>query len=239
MEQSETVVTTVTIGQRGRLILPAQVQRATGITQGARVAVRTAPDGTITIEPLWAVRARLRATYSPLLTDHLPLYPARLHAGGLGVDADPGDLGPVLHPLPERDPGSGRRVYRDDQRVVVTARAVLAWLTAGPGSLVEYALPNAVLPEAGVGELITVLARAGAHQDADALLAELAVIGLRLPSPAKYRTTLAEDTAIALELTQDAVRAGYTITLPDALCAATALRLEAPLVAADLLTPAS
>ncbi|MFD8023933.1 hypothetical protein ACFV6G_26360 [Streptomyces lavendulae] len=32
MESSETVVTTVRIGQRGRLILPVQAQRASGIT---------------------------------------------------------------------------------------------------------------------------------------------------------------------------------------------------------------
>ena len=240
MEQTETVVTTAKIGQRGRLILPAQVQRATHITQGTLVAVRTAPDGTITIEPLWVVRARLRATYAPLLSAHLPVGPARLHGGGCSVDAaDVTDLGPALQPLPERDPGSGRRAFRDDQRLVLTARAVLAWLSAGPGDLVDSVLPYAVLPEAAVTELITTLARAGAHQAADALLADLSVLGVRLPGPAKQRATLAEDTAIALELTQDAARAGYTLTLSDALCGAAALRLEARLVAADLLTPAS
>ncbi|MEV8103158.1 hypothetical protein [Streptomyces sp. NPDC088135] len=236
MEQRETVITTARIGQRGRLILPAQVQRATGITQGAVVALRTAPDGTITIEPLRAVRARLRATYTPLLTGHLPTGPAQLHVGGR--DADPDDLGAVLQPLPERDPGTGRRVYRDDQRLVLTARAILAWFTASP-HLVENALPYAVLPEAAVTDLITTLAQAGAHQRADALLADLAVFGVRLPGPAKHRATLAEDTAVALELTRKAAQLGYTLTLADALCAATALRLEARLVAADLLTPAS
>ncbi|MDH6580767.1 hypothetical protein [Kitasatospora sp. MAP5-34] len=32
-------------------------------------------------------------------------------------------------------------------------------------------------------------------------------------------SAVAEDTAVALELTQDAVRAGDALTLPDALCA--------------------
>lgn len=238
MEQRETVVTTARVGQRGRLILPAQIQRATGVMQGAVVALRTAPDGTITIEPLWAVRARLRDTYTPLLAGHLPTGPALLHAGGRDTDpADLTDLGPVLQPLPERAPGSGRRVYRDDQRPVLTARAVLAWFTSSPGDLVEDALPYAVLPEAAVTDLITTLAQAGAHQHADALLADLAVLGVRLPGPAKHRATLAEDTADALELTQTAAKAGYVLTMADALCAAASRRLEAGLIAADLLTP--
>ncbi|MEU9338885.1 hypothetical protein AB0D49_38015 [Streptomyces sp. NPDC048290] len=38
MERRETVVTTARIGQRGRLILPAQIQRATHITPGAASA---------------------------------------------------------------------------------------------------------------------------------------------------------------------------------------------------------
>ncbi|MFB7126427.1 hypothetical protein [Kitasatospora sp. NPDC056273] len=41
---------------------------------------------------------------------------------------------------------------------------------------------------------------AGAHVRADNLLAELAVLGVRQPGPAKHRATLAPDTALALEL---------------------------------------
>lgn len=239
MEQRETVVTTARIGQRGRLILPAQIQRATGVMQGTLVALRTGPDGTITIEPLWAVRARLKATYAPLLAGHLPANSARLHAGGRGLDpTDLTDLGPVLQPLPDRDPGSGRRVYRDDQCLVLTARAVLAWFTSSPGDLVEDALPYGVLPEAAVTDLITTLAKASAHEHADALIADLAVLGVRLPGPTKRRATLAEDTALALELIQTAAQAGHVLTMADAVCAATSRRLEAGLVAADLLTPA-
>ncbi|MFJ6791980.1 hypothetical protein [Streptomyces angustmyceticus] len=120
---------------------------------------------------------------------------------------------------------------------MLTARAILAWLTSSPKDLVEDALPYAVLPEAAVTDLITTLAQAGAHQHADALLADLAVLGVRMPSPAKHRATLAEDTAVALELTQTAAQARYTLSMPDALCAAAARRLEAGLIAADLLTP--
>ncbi|MYX18407.1 hypothetical protein GTY67_34225 [Streptomyces sp. SID8374] len=238
MEPSETVVTTVRIGQRGRLILPAQAQRATGIGQGTQVALRTGPNGSITIEPLWAVTNRLRAEYTELLDDQLPVGPALLFAGGRQVDPDDlTDLGPALHHLPDRDPGSGRRVYRDDRGPVLTSRAVLAWLTAEHGALIADALPYGLLPEAGVSDLVTHLARAGAHERADALLTDLGVLGLRMLGTAKNRATLAEDTAVALELIRTADTAGYLLTMPDALCAAAARRLEAGLVAADLLAP--
>jgi bifunctional DNA-binding transcriptional regulator/antitoxin component of YhaV-PrlF toxin-antitoxin module len=240
MESSETVVTTARIGQRGRLILPVQAQRATGIAQGTQVAVRTGPNGSITIEPLWAVTNRLRAEYTELLDGHLPAGPALLFAGGRPVDPDDvTDLGPALHQLPDRDPGTGRRVYRDDRGPVLTSRAVLAWLTAGHGSLIADALPYGVLPEAAVTDLITALARAGAHERADALLSDLGVLGIRMPGPARNRAVLAQDTAMALDLIRTAAQAGYTLTTPDALCAAAARRLEAGLVAADLLAPAA
>ncbi|MFY0516041.1 AbrB/MazE/SpoVT family DNA-binding domain-containing protein [Streptomyces anulatus] len=239
MESSETVVTTVRIGQRGRLILPAQAQRATGIAQGTQVALRTGPNGSITIEPLWAVTNRLRAEYMELLEGHLPAGPALLFAGGRRVAPDGlTDLGPTLHHMPDRDPGTGRRVYRDDRGPVLTSRAVLAWLTAKHGTLVADALPYGVLPEAGVADLVTILARAGAHERADALLTDLGVLGVKMPGAARKRATLAEDTAVALGLIRTADTAGYVLTMPDALCAAAARRLEAGLVAADLLAPA-
>ncbi|MFK0181797.1 hypothetical protein ACIQVR_38260 [Streptomyces xanthochromogenes] len=99
MESSETVVVaTARIGQRGCLILPAHAQRAIGITQGTQVAVRTGPNGSITIEPLWAVTNCLRAEYTQLLHGHLPAGPALLFAGGRHVDPDDvTDLGPALH----------------------------------------------------------------------------------------------------------------------------------------------
>ncbi|MFE3610419.1 hypothetical protein [Streptomyces goshikiensis] len=238
MESSETVVTTARIGQRGRLILPVQAQRASGITQGTQVAVRTGPAGSITIEPLWAVATRLRTEYTELLDGHLPAGAAVLFGGGRPVDpGDLTDLGPVLHQLPDREPGTGRRVYRDDRGPVLTSRAVLAWLTAEHGTLIADALPYGVLPEAAVSDLVTHLARAGAHERADALLTDLGVLGVRMPGPARNRATLAQDTALALELIRAAETAGYLLTLPDALCAAAARRLEAGLVAADLLTP--
>ncbi|MEW1551342.1 AbrB/MazE/SpoVT family DNA-binding domain-containing protein [Streptomyces tsukubensis] len=240
MEQPETFTTTARIGQRGRLILPAQVQRALRVTQGATVALRTEPDGSLVIEPLWVVRNRLREKYAELLADHLPAGPAQLHGGGRDSTeaSEPAELGPALQPLPERGPGTGRWAYRDDARLVLTARAVLAWVAVGPG-LVENALPYGVLPEAAVEDLVTVLVRAGVHEHADALLADLAVLGVRVPGPAKQRATLAQDTAVALKLIEEAARAGYVLTLPDARCAAAAVRLEARLIAADLLTPLS
>ncbi|MFE4360426.1 hypothetical protein [Kitasatospora sp. NPDC056800] len=119
--------------------------------------------------------------------------------------------------------------------MVVTARAVLAWLGSGPGSPLDSWLDHAVLPEPAVTELVTALARAGAHDRADALLAELAVLGVRQPGPAKHRATLAADTAAALELTARAASAGVDLTMPDALCTAAAHRLGIPLLAADLL----
>ncbi|MET8831628.1 hypothetical protein ABZX40_37850 [Streptomyces sp. NPDC004610] len=59
---------------------------------------------------------------------------------------------------------------------------------------------------------------------------------VRVVGPAKDRAQLAEDTAAALELIETASRAGHGLTMPDALCAAAARRLEVGLIAADLLT---
>ncbi|MFD8023934.1 hypothetical protein ACFV6G_26365 [Streptomyces lavendulae] len=183
---------------------------------------------------------RLRAEYTELLVGHLPVGPALLFAGGRHVDPDDlTDLDPALHQLPDRDPGSGRRAYRDDRGPVLTSRAVLAWLTAEHGDLIADALPQGVLPEAAVTDLITHLARAGAHELADALLTDLGVLGVKMAGPARNRATLAEDTAAALDLIRTADAAGYLLTMPDALCAAAARRLEAALVAVDLLTPAA
>ncbi|MER5353376.1 hypothetical protein ABT093_23955 [Kitasatospora sp. NPDC002551] len=227
------VIATAKVGQRGRLILPTQIQRAARITEGALVAIRTADDGTITIEPLWAVRDRLRTTVEPLLTGHLPTGPARMLTGGhLPEDENPGPLPAALRPLPDSTRISP---HGGDQRVVFTARAVLAWIGGGPGSREASWLGQAVLPEPAVAELVTVLARAGAHDRAEAVLAELAVVGVRQPGPAKHRATLAGDTALALELTAQAAAAGVDLTMPDALCAAAAHRLGLPLLAADLL----
>ncbi|MGW7448151.1 AbrB/MazE/SpoVT family DNA-binding domain-containing protein [Kitasatospora sp. NPDC054795] len=227
------VIATAKVGQRGRLVLPTQIQRAARITEGALVAIRTADDGTITIEPLWAVRDRFRSTVEPLLTGHLPTSPARLLTGGhpFPENENPGPLPAALRPLPD----SARISPLGDQRVVFTARAVLAWISGGPGSRAASWLGQAVLPEPAVTELVTVLARAGAHDRADAVLAELAVVGVHQPGPAKHRTTLAADTAHALELTAQASVAGVDLTMPDALCAAAAHRLGLPLLAADLL----
>ncbi|MFD4791765.1 hypothetical protein ACFWN1_32980 [Streptomyces sp. NPDC058459] len=129
---------------------------------------------------------RLRAEYTELLDGHLPTGPALLVAGGRHID--PGvvtDLGPALHQLPDRNPGTGRRGNRDDRGPVLTSRSVLAWLTAGHGTLIVDALPYGVLPEAAVADLVTHLARAGHHERADALLTDLGVLGVRMPGSAK------------------------------------------------------
>ncbi|MFE3875469.1 AbrB/MazE/SpoVT family DNA-binding domain-containing protein [Kitasatospora sp. NPDC059146] len=230
---TEPVIATARVGQRGRLVLPTQIQRAAHITEGALVALRTASDGTVTIEPLWAVRDRLRESFAPLLAGYLPTDPAQMLVGG--------------HPLPENDASGplptallplsdGIRISpASDQRVVFTAGAILAWIGGGPGSRANTWLYQAVLPEPAVTELVTVLARAGAHEQADTLLAELAVVGVRQPGPAKHRATLAADTALALELTAQAADGGVDLTMPDALCTAAARRLGIPLLAAGLL----
>ncbi|WP_457541831.1 AbrB/MazE/SpoVT family DNA-binding domain-containing protein [Streptomyces filamentosus] len=245
-------VTTARIGQRGRLILPAQIQAATHLRQGVRVALRTGPDGTVTIEPLWTLRNRLRAVYGPLLAGHAPAGPVLPYVGGRGLDPDalpdpaglphlaaPGTaLRPVLAQDPQ-DPRAFQRLYEEGQPAVFTARAVLAWFTAPDDShRTACLLSHAVLPEAAVTELATALAQAGIHDRLDALLAELGALGVRTPGPARQRTTLAQDTAVAVDLTKAAAEEGWTLTLADAMCAAAALRQEAWLAAADLLTTA-
>lgn len=59
------------------------------------------------------------------------------------------------HPLPDDEapgplPGRARLVPVGEQRVVVTARAVLAWIADGPDSQVNTWLDRAVLPEPAV-----------------------------------------------------------------------------------------
>ncbi|WP_327075503.1 AbrB/MazE/SpoVT family DNA-binding domain-containing protein (plasmid) [Kitasatospora purpeofusca] len=227
---TEPIAVTARIGQRGRLILPVQVQRAAHITEGDPVVLRTTTTGAITLEPLWAVRQGLRHTFAPLLADHLPAEPALMLAGGHPL---PDDTPP--HPLPDALRHLPAGVPTGEKRVVVTASAVLAWIKSGPDSRVNMWLDRAVLPEAAAGELVTVLARAGAHERADHLLAELALLGVRRPSTAEHRTALAADTAHALDLTARAAVAGLDLPMPDALCAAAAHRLDAPLLAAGLL----
>ncbi|MFD4392625.1 AbrB/MazE/SpoVT family DNA-binding domain-containing protein [Streptomyces sp. NPDC058495] len=251
MEHTDPVtVTTTRIGQRGRIILPAQVQAATHIRQGVKVALRTSPDGTITIEPLWTLRTRLRATYGPLLTGHAPAGPIVLHIGGRDLEPedlpDPAGLprltGPGMTTLcpvlgqDAHDPRAFQRLYGEGQPVVLTARAVLSWLTTPDDHRTDSLLACAVLPETAVTDLVTTLAQAGIHDRLDALLADLGALGVRVPGPAKHRATLAHDTAVAVGLTKTAAKDGWTLTLADALCAAAALRLEAWLAAADLLT---
>ncbi|MEV7602945.1 AbrB/MazE/SpoVT family DNA-binding domain-containing protein [Kitasatospora sp. NPDC089797] len=234
MTQRQTVVTTAKIGQRGRLILPAQIQRAALIGSGDTVAVRTSEDGTITIEPLWAVRNRLRATFTVLLDGHLPAGPARMLVGGTTLTKTAGPLPVPMRPLSPASP-EDRAVVPGDCQAVFTARAVLAGITGEHTSRMDLWLSRAVLPESAVTELFTILARAGTHERADALLADLAVLGVQIPGPAKHRAHLAEDTALALELTAEAAREGVEVPMPDALCTAAAHRLGVPLFAADLL----
>ncbi|MFF7995057.1 AbrB/MazE/SpoVT family DNA-binding domain-containing protein [Kitasatospora xanthocidica] len=241
MTQNKAVVTTALVGQRGRVMLPAQVQKATNVVQGTKVAISTAPDGTITIRPLWAVQQRLREDLAPLLAGHLPASAAGLRVGGRPVPAEQPEPG---GPLQELTVSKGTALFQspplwEDKRAVFTARAVLAWLAADQRALVDTFLPHAVLPEAAATELVTTLARAGAHQHADRLLTDLGLLGVQRPSTAEHRATLAEHTALALELTADAARDGFDVTLPDALCAAAAVRLHLPLFAADLLSPAA
>ncbi|KOV13308.1 hypothetical protein ADK60_29885 [Streptomyces sp. XY431] len=234
-----TAVTAVTarVGQRGRLVLPAQAQRAARITEGDLVAVRTTSEGAITIEPLWAVRERLRADFGPPLAGHLPLGQALMLTGGHPLPEPDDDTDPLpaeLRPLPW-DVRGVRVLALGEHKVVLTARAVLHWIAAGPDSRVGHWLDRAVLPEAAVADLVTVLARAGIHERADHLLNELTLLGVRQVRPAEHRAALAADTAHALDLTNRAAAGGIDLTMPDALCAAAAHRLALPLLAADLL----
>jgi bifunctional DNA-binding transcriptional regulator/antitoxin component of YhaV-PrlF toxin-antitoxin module len=242
MEQKTIVTTTSRIGERGRLMLPVQVQRAALLTKGDMVVVRATEDGTVIVEPIRVLMQRLRDTFRPLLADQLPAGPARLHYGGHLDELPPGDTDVLPLELRELDLPDWPAVLAatepaDEPYAVLTARAVLAWLTAEPGSVVDAALPHAVLPETAVTELITTMARAGAHAQADPLLTDLALLGVQMPSSDEHRATLAGRTATALEHIASAARVGFDVSLPDALCAATAYQLGLPLIAADLLTP--
>lgn len=49
-----------TVGQRGRLFLPAALQRAAGIHEGSRVHLRVVENGTVLVETFDAIKRRLQ-----------------------------------------------------------------------------------------------------------------------------------------------------------------------------------
>ncbi|MEV7602953.1 hypothetical protein AB0O91_36865 [Kitasatospora sp. NPDC089797] len=227
------------IGQRGRLIVPAALQRGAGMSEGTRVVLRVTTDGTITIETVWALALRLRATTGRLLPPQGPVTVRWGGRPGLPATARPTD--PLLPAAAAKRTLDRALAYAEsggtDTLVVVTASAVLGWLAeaegAGPGSLADSLLPYAVLPEQAVAQLVTALVKAGARDQVDLVLADLQLLGLKLTTPSEGHADLAHDTATALDLVTDAARDGAELDFTDALCAAVALRLGLLLLAAD------
>ncbi|UKZ02835.1 AbrB/MazE/SpoVT family DNA-binding domain-containing protein (plasmid) [Streptomyces viridifaciens] len=238
MDQNTRAATMTVVGQRGRLIIPAALQRAAGIAEGTRVAIRATEDGTTILEPTWAVAARLRRTVGPLLR---PQGEVSVRWGGRPGRPDgvrPTDL--LLPATAARSAVERALGFAEgggtDLLVVLTASAVLGWLTGadgtGPGSAMAGTLPYAVLPEQAVAQLVTVLVRAGGRDEVDMVLADLQLLGLKLTAPGEGHADLAHDTATALALVTDAARDGVALDFTDALCTAVALRLGLLLLAA-------
>jgi AbrB family looped-hinge helix DNA binding protein len=56
----------VTIGERGRLVLPASVRSALGLTPGTRMLLSTEEDGSLRLRPYRAVADNNRGRYAHL-----------------------------------------------------------------------------------------------------------------------------------------------------------------------------
>lgn len=54
-----------TVGPRGRVTIPAAVQRAAGISEGDEVIIRSAGPGAVIVETRQAVKDRIRAGNPP------------------------------------------------------------------------------------------------------------------------------------------------------------------------------
>ncbi|MGW4808743.1 AbrB/MazE/SpoVT family DNA-binding domain-containing protein [Kitasatospora sp. NPDC004272] len=229
------------IGQRGRLILPAALQQATGIEEGTRVVLRSSESGVVTVEPLSAVPDRLRRTVGPMLPLGGTVSTRWGGRPGLPAGVLPTDVLPRRNAPKWSNAIGYAETSGTDLLAVLTAGAVLAWLAgpadpanpADPAAPMPAVLPYAVLPEQAVTQFVTALARAGCTRDQVAtVLADLQLLGLRLAAPGIGHTDLAEDTVTALELATAARdRDGAELDATDALCAAVALRLGVLLLA--------
>jgi AbrB family looped-hinge helix DNA binding protein len=56
----------ITIGERGRLVLPASVRSALGLTPGTRMLLSTEPDGSLRLRPYRAVADESRGLFADL-----------------------------------------------------------------------------------------------------------------------------------------------------------------------------
>ncbi len=56
----------VTIGDRGRLVLPASVRSALGLKPGTRMLLSTEPDGSLRLRPYRAVADQSRGLFASL-----------------------------------------------------------------------------------------------------------------------------------------------------------------------------
>lgn len=59
----------VTIGERGRLVLPSSVRSALGITPGTRMLLSTEDDGSLRLRPYRAVADESRGLFANLTKD--------------------------------------------------------------------------------------------------------------------------------------------------------------------------
>ena len=57
----------VTIGERGRLVLPASVRSALGLTPGTRMLLSTEDDGSLRLRPYRAVADENRGVFADLV----------------------------------------------------------------------------------------------------------------------------------------------------------------------------
>ena len=59
----------VTIGERGRLVLPASIRSALGLTPGTRMLLSTEEDGSLRLRPYRAVANESRGVFADLAAD--------------------------------------------------------------------------------------------------------------------------------------------------------------------------
>ncbi len=57
----------VTIGDRGRIVLPSSIRSALGLEPGTRMLVRAEDDGSLTLRPYRAVAEESRGMFSDLV----------------------------------------------------------------------------------------------------------------------------------------------------------------------------
>ncbi len=54
----------ITVGERGRIVLPSSVRTALGLTPGTRMVLSTEPDGSLRLRPYRAVAEQNRGLYA-------------------------------------------------------------------------------------------------------------------------------------------------------------------------------